>query len=40
MKGFQDDRVELLDELKLKGVRLLLSMMEGSFEADIVYNIT
>jgi len=39
-KGFKEERIELLNMLKMKAVRLLLSLIEGSFELDIIMHIT
>ena len=35
MKGFQGERQELLDDLKMNAVKLLLSIIEGSVDEDI-----
>lgn len=39
-KGFNDDKIKLLDGLKMKSVRLLLSIIEGPIDQEIIKNIT
>ena len=40
MKGFLGNKVQLLDGLKQKAVRLLLSIIEGPIDTEIIKSIT
>jgi len=39
-KGFTGEKIKLLDGLKMKAVRLLLSIIEGPIDQEIIKNIT
>ena len=39
LKGFTDDKVSMVDELKQKAVKLLLSITEGPIDANIMKGI-
>jgi hypothetical protein len=40
VKGFTGDKISLLDELKQKAVKLLLSITEGPIDDEIMRSIT
>lgn len=39
LKGFTDDKISMVDELKQKAVKLLLSIIEGPIDAEIMKGI-